>query len=226
MICSLFSSFDPSMSVVGLGSQFKWFYSLFILCFVGWNFFLSNSSMPLFLKKIIIYVIDLMIPIFKSSYKSLLMMVVSLFMIILFLNEIGLVPFFFTPTSHLVFNLSFALPLWMGGVVYMFYKSWATAVAHLVPSGCPLVLIPLLIFIESISLMIRPFSLSIRLMSNIMAGHMILTLIGSSITKCSMIVGLIGVMAQTILVAFEICMVLVQAYVFMNLLMLYWEENN
>nr|YP_010449154.1 ATP synthase F0 subunit 6 [Anatoecus icterodes]UTT72533.1 ATP synthase F0 subunit 6 [Anatoecus icterodes] len=226
MICNLFSSFDPSLSLEGSGFQFKWYSSFILLLFIYWQFFVGSVGMMIFMKELFLTALSAVKISFVESYKKFYMILLSLFISILLINELGMINPTFTASSHLSFNLSISLPMWIGGLIFMFYNSWKNFVIHLVPSGCPMALIPLLILIESVSLLIRPISLGVRLMSNIMAGHMILTLINLSLVSLIPSLSFLFVfLIQSFIFTFELGIALIQSYVFSSLMMLYWQDN-
>ncbi|KYN20699.1 ATP synthase subunit a, partial [Trachymyrmex cornetzi] len=98
--------------------------------------------------------------------------------------------------------------------------------AHLTPSGTPSILIPFMVIIESISLIIRPLTLAIRLTANIIAGHLLLTLLGSSGININSLSTLsILIFTQILLLTLEIAVSLIQAYVFSILSTLYRRET-
>merc|ERR1711982_260276 len=93
----------------------------------------------------------------------------------------GLVPYVFTRSSHLVFRLALALPLWLGNILWSTIHQFNRIIAHLVPTGTPGVLMPAMVVIESVRMVIRPLTLAVRLAANIVAGHLLLSLMGSQI---------------------------------------------
>jgi F-type H+-transporting ATPase subunit a len=90
----------------------------------------------------------------------------------------GLFPYVFTASRHLVFTLSLSLPLWLGTIIWSVVFQFNNIIAHLVPLGTPGALMPIIVLIESIRSVIRPFTLAIRLAANMIAGHLLLTLLG------------------------------------------------
>merc|ERR1712203_794991 len=94
-------------------------------------------------------------------------------------NLIGLAPYIFTRSSHMSFTLTLALPIWLGRILLSMKNQYNRLFAHLVPTGTPGALIPVIVIIDTVSNVIRPGSLSIRLAANIVAGHLLLTLLGS-----------------------------------------------
>jgi len=100
--------------------------------------------------------------------------VFSLFMFILFCNMLGMVPYFFTVTSHILVTATLALLVFFTVIIYGFYKHGIGFLKLFVPSGVPAALMPMIIAIEVISFLSRPISLSVRLFANMLAGHITL----------------------------------------------------
>ena len=103
----------------------------------------------------------------------------SIFIFILITNFIGLFPYIFTNSSHLVFTLRLALPLWIGRIIWSIIIQFNNMASHLVPLGTPSGLIPVIVIIETVRNIIRPVTLSVRLAANMVAGHLLLALLGS-----------------------------------------------
>jgi len=135
---------------------------------------------------------------------------------VLVTNLVGLVPYTFTSSSHLAFPLSLALSSWVGYTSWIIFYYPSFVGVSLLPIGTPYVLTALLALIEGFSLVIRPLTLVIQLCTNMIAGHLILALIGSF----SLGIGILGWTVVLVLVAFsalETCISCVQAYVFRRL---------
>nr|YP_010634227.1 ATP synthase F0 subunit 6 [Ptyas korros]WBQ42966.1 ATP synthase F0 subunit 6 [Ptyas korros] len=155
-------------------------------------------------------------------------MLTSLLIIILLSNLIGLLPYTFTATSQLSMNMAMAIPLWMATIITGMMNKPSTTLAHMLPEGSPTPLIPFMVIIETISLMMRPLALGVRLTANITAGHLLMTMISaatlnfinSHITLCIMTWILLFLL--TIL---ELAVACIQAYVFVLLVILYLQEN-
>nr|YP_010449183.1 ATP synthase F0 subunit 6 [Bothriometopus macrocnemis]ABW20539.1 ATP synthase F0 subunit 6 [Bothriometopus macrocnemis]UTT72562.1 ATP synthase F0 subunit 6 [Bothriometopus macrocnemis] len=222
MSSSLLSVFDPGSSNLSF-IPLKWLISLigFMLIWPMWTVKSGHFTFMNFLSMG-----------WKSQleeqfkfYKFPLIFSLSIFITIFCINEMGMVPYLFTPTSHFSLNLCLALPLWLTGIICMLKKNWKALFSHLVPEGSPMGLAPLLVIIELVSLLIRPISLSIRLMSNIMAGHMILSLASSAVSSMSISSSFLMEMVVFGLMSFELCVGIVQAYIFSCLLVMYWSES-
>jgi len=117
------------------------------------------------------------------------------------------------------------MPIWLGSITFSMINQYNRLFAHLVPKGTPFVLIPAIVIIETVRNVIRPGTLSIRLAANIVAGHLLLTLLGSQrpitirgLTILRLIIGLI------LLLCLELAVACIQAYVFIILRSLYLNE--
>uniref|UniRef100_A0A9Y1G991 ATP synthase subunit a n=1 Tax=Hypsiscopus murphyi TaxID=2914867 RepID=A0A9Y1G991_9SAUR len=152
----------------------------------------------------------------------------SLLVMILLSNTLGLLPYTYTTTSQLSMNMAIALPLWLATVITGMMKKPTTTLAHMLPEGSPTPLIPFLIMIETISLLMRPIALGVRLTANITAGHLLMTMISSATLNLINLYTTISIMTATILfllTLLEMAVACIQAYVFVLLLILYLEEN-
>nr|AAT98932.1 ATPase subunit 6 [Lepeophtheirus salmonis] len=152
-------------------------------------------------------------------------MLMGLFLSILSMNFLGLFPYIFTSSSHICVSLGMGLPLWLGSQMVCWVYSSEQSFAHLVPEGAPSGLIPLLVLIESISSLIRPLTLSVRLMANMIAGHLLLILLGSNASVGSPLSILLTMLGLLFLVLLELGVSLIQSYVFMLLSSLYVSET-
>nr|AMM04668.1 ATP synthase F0 subunit 6 [Arctocephalus forsteri] len=156
------------------------------------------------------------------------LMLMSLIMFIGSTNLLGLLPHSFTPTTQLSMNLGMAIPLWAGTVAMGLRHKTKAAKAHFLPQGTPSPIIPMLVIIESISLLIQPMALAVRLTANITAGHLLIHLIGGAtlaLTNISMITALITFIILILLTILEFAVALIQAYVFTLLVSLYLHDN-
>jgi F-type H+-transporting ATPase subunit a len=111
-------------------------------------------------------------------------------------------------------------------MLFSFTRQFNHNIAHLVPEGTPAALIPLMVVIERISLIIRPFTLAIRLSANMIAGHLLLTLLGSQGPSAGVSRGALLILSLCLLLTLECAVACIQAYVFTILSTLYLEEHN
>nr|AHJ91143.1 ATP synthase subunit 6 [Athene brama] len=170
---------------------------------------------------------QLMIPLNKRGHKWALILI-SLTMLLLMINLLGLLPYTFTPTTQLSMNMALAFPLWLATLLTGLRNQPSTSLGHLLPEGTPTPLIPALILIETTSLLIRPLALGVRLTANLTAGHLLIQLISTAVMALLPIMPAISALTAVVLLLLtilEIAVAMIQAYVFVLLLSLYLQEN-
>nr|QZK21692.1 ATP synthase F0 subunit 6 [Amitermes sp. QLD_003] len=150
----------------------------------------------------------------------------SLFLMILANNFLGLFPYIFTSTSHLTLTLTLALPLWLTFMLFGWIKNTNHMFEHLVPQGTPTMLMSFMVIIETISNLIRPGTLAVRLTANMIAGHLLLTLLGNTGPSMSYALLIVLISAQILLLILEAAVAVIQSYVFAILSTLYSSEVN
>jgi F-type H+-transporting ATPase subunit a len=149
--------------------------------------------------------------------------VFSLFMFILFANTIGLIPYSFTVTSHIIVTFALAASVFLGVTVVAIIKHKMKFFSYFLPAGTPLYMAPLLIPIEILSYLARPVTLSLRLFANMMAGHTMLKVFAGFVIA----LGLAGVFPLAVLIALyllELIVAVLQAFVFTILTCLYLHD--
>nr|AKE36031.1 ATP synthase F0 subunit 6 [Panthera pardus]AYV63121.1 ATP synthase F0 subunit 6 [Panthera pardus]QAY81315.1 ATP synthase F0 subunit 6 [Panthera pardus] len=169
-----------------------------------------------------------MLAIHSHKGQTWALMLMSLILFIGSTNLLGLLPHSFTPTTQLSMNLGMAIPLWAGTVVTGFRYKTKASLAHFLPQGTPIPLIPMLVIIETISLFIQPVALAVRLTANITAGHLLMHLIGGAalvLMNISASIALITFIILILLTILEFAVALIQAYVFTLLVSLYLHDN-
>nr|YP_008379143.1 ATP synthase subunit 6 [Saguinus oedipus]AGM47663.1 ATP synthase subunit 6 [Saguinus oedipus] len=157
------------------------------------------------------------------------LMLLSLITFIALNNILGLTPYAFTPTTQLSMNLGMAIPLWAATVLMGLRFKTKSSLAHFLPQGTPIPLIPMLIIIETISLVIQPVALAVRLTANITAGHLLMHLLGdTALTLMSIYLSssTITIIIIILLITLELGVALIQAYVFTLLVGLYLHDNS
>nr|QXU60299.1 ATP synthase F0 subunit 6 [Pternistis ahantensis] len=170
---------------------------------------------------------QLMTPLNKAGHKWALLLT-SLILMLLSINLTGLLPYTFTPTTQLSMNMALAIPLWLATLLTGLRNQPSASLAHLLPEGTPTLLIPVLIMIETTSLLIRPLALGVRLTANLTAGHLLIQLISTAtITLLPMMpsVSALTALILFLLTILEVAVAMIQAYVFVLLLSLYLQEN-
>jgi F-type H+-transporting ATPase subunit a len=157
--------------------------------------------------------------------------VFSLFTFILVSNVIGIIPYTFTVSSHIIVTATLALLVFFTVLIYGFYKNGLKFFKVFVPSGIPIYILPLVVVIEIISFLTRPLSHSVRLFANMLAGHITLkvfagfvTLLGTSLGAIGWIGGLVPLALTVALTALELLVAFLQAYVFAILTCIYLND--
>nr|YP_009995302.1 ATP synthase F0 subunit 6 [Ochthebius minoicus]QNP09705.1 ATP synthase F0 subunit 6 [Ochthebius minoicus] len=223
MMINLFSSFDPSTS---FNLSLNWMSMMIGLLFIPPMFWLIPSRMNfLWIKISFILHSEFKILMGKNS-KGTTLIFISLFSLIMFNNLLGLFPYIFTSTSHLVLTLTLALPLWLSFMIYGWLNNTLHMLAHLVPQGTPGILMPFMVCIETISNIIRPGTLAIRLTANMIAGHLLMTLLGNTGPNLTFIMINLLIIIQLMLLMLESAVAIIQSYVFAILSTLYSSEVN
>nr|QIV24566.1 ATP synthase F0 subunit 6 [Phaolus metallicus] len=220
---NLFSSFDPATN---LNLSLNWLSTLIGILVIPSVFWMIPSRISM-LSKLITHSLhkEFKILVGVSSTGATLIFV-SLFTFILMNNFMGLFPYIFTSTSHMSLTLSLALPLWTSFIIFGWVNHTVHMLAHLIPQGTPPVLMPFMVCIETISNIIRPGTLAIRLSANMIAGHLLMTLLGNTASTLSLITINFVIIIQILLLILESAVAIIQSYVFAVLTTLYSSEVN
>nr|YP_010714132.1 ATP synthase F0 subunit 6 [Menida lata]WDD39695.1 ATP synthase F0 subunit 6 [Menida lata] len=223
MMTNLFSTFDPATS---MNYSMNWISTLMGLMLIPWPFWMLPNRSMILLNSVLYKLHDEFKLLLSSKSKGMTLMTVSLFIFILFNNFMGLMPYIFTSSSHLTFSLTLALPLWLSMMLFGWIKNTNSMFAHLVPNGTPNMLMPFMVLIETISNIIRPGSLAVRLTANMIAGHLLMSLLGNKSLNVNSIILSLIITIQIMLMLFEAAVAIIQAYVFSVLTTLYYSEVN
>nr|URX52790.1 ATP synthase F0 subunit 6 [Cryptotermes cymatofrons] len=226
MMSNLFSVFDPSAGSFNL--SLNWTSTFLGLMFIPASMWLIPSRYSM--------VWNTLLTKLHNEFKTLLgvkkinkgstFLFVSLFSLILFNNFLGLFPYVFTSTSHLTMTLTLALPLWVSFMVFGWFNNTNHMFEHLVPQGTPAPLMPFMVCIETVSNIIRPGTLAVRLTANMIAGHLLLTLLGNNGPTITQSLLWVLIIAQILLLILESAVAVIQSYVFAVLSTLYSSEVN
>lgn len=223
MIINLFSIFDPSTNIFNF--SLNWLRTILGIIFFPLIFWISPSRMNKFWNFIFLSLHkEFKTLLGPSRFRGTTFLFISLFNFILLNNFLGLFPYIFTRTSHITLTLSIALPLWLRFIFFGWFNNTNHIFAHLVPQGTPSILIPFIVIIETIRNVIRPGTLAIRLSANIIAGHLLLTLLGNTGNSISTILISILIITQLLLLTLETAVAIIQSYVFTILSTLYSSE--
>nr|YP_010274908.1 ATP synthase F0 subunit 6 [Erynnis popoviana]UJV31599.1 ATP synthase F0 subunit 6 [Erynnis popoviana] len=225
MMTNLFSIFDPSTNLFNI--PFNWLSTFLGLMFIPYSFWLIPN------RQFIIW--NMIISKLHSEFKNLLgpnsfkgstFIFISLFSFVLFNNFLGLFPYIFTSTSHLTFSLSITLSLWLSFMFYGWINNSNHMFIHMIPQGTPSILMPFMVMIETISNIIRPGTLAVRLTANMIAGHLLLTLLSSTNINMPNYLIIILIFVQMLLLSLESAVAVIQSYVITILSTLYSNEVN
>ena len=159
-----------------------------------------------------------------SSAKIFFPFIFTLFMFVLFCNMIGMLPYSFTVTSHIIVTFMLAATVFIGVTIIGFIKHGIKYLELFVPKGVPIILLPLIIVIEIISYLSRPVSLSVRLFANMMAGHTMLKVFGGFVISLGLLGGWLPLGFSVALTGLEILVAFLQAYVFAILTCIYLND--
>nr|YP_588087.1 ATP synthase F0 subunit 6 [Coreana raphaelis]AAY89306.1 ATP synthase F0 subunit 6 [Coreana raphaelis] len=225
MMSNLFSIFDPSTNIFNLSINWlSTFIGIMFLPFPYW--FLPNRHFILWN-----FIINKLHNEFKSllginSFNGSTFIFISLFSFILFNNFLGLFPYIFTSTSHLTISLTISLTLWLSFMIFGWINNTQHMFIHLIPQGTPTILMPFMVLIETISNLIRPGTLAVRLTANMIAGHLLLTLLSNSYNNLPNYLLIILIFIQILLLILESAVAIIQSYVISILSTLYSSEIN
>jgi ATP synthase subunit 6 len=222
LIVSIFSIFDPSSSLL---FSLNWLSCLLGVVVLPLFYWIMIGRWGGFL----IVLIEGLLKEFKvllgSGVKSSCNLIfISLLMYIFFNNFLGLVPYVFTCSSHLIITLGLALPLWLAFMVYGWVNNTFHMLAHLVPVGTPGALMSFIVCIETIRNVIRPGTLAVRLAANIIAGHLLIVILSNQGVNVFLGLVVIVSLVQCLLLLLELAVAFIQSYVFSVLSCLYAGE--
>nr|YP_010283996.1 ATP synthase F0 subunit 6 [Conopomorpha sinensis]UIF93861.1 ATP synthase F0 subunit 6 [Conopomorpha sinensis] len=225
MMTNLFSIFDPTTNIFNL--SLNWLSTLLGLMFIPFSFWLIPNRYYImwnFILNKLHSEFKILIG-FKNTNGTTLIFI-SIFTFILFNNLLGIFPYIFTSTSHLTLSLSISLPLWISFMLYGWINHNEHMFSHLIPQGTPSILMPFMVMIETISNIIRPMTLAVRLTANMIAGHLLLTLLSGTGNMIPTKFVWILIIIQFLLLTLESAVAIIQSYVISILSTLYSSETN
>nr|YP_010729982.1 ATP synthase F0 subunit 6 [Parnassius jacquemontii]WEF74931.1 ATP synthase F0 subunit 6 [Parnassius jacquemontii] len=225
MMSNLFSIFDPTTNLFNL--SLNWISTFIGLMFIPYSFWLIPNRHYIlwnFITNKLHNEFKMLLGI--NSFNGSTFIFISLFTFILFNNFLGLFPYIFTSTSHLTISLSISLSLWISFMLYGWINNYQHMFIHMIPQGTPTILMPFMVLIETISNIIRPSTLAVRLTANMIAGHLLLTLLSSTSSNLSFFMLFILIFVQILLLILESAVAIIQSYVISILSTLYSSEVN
>nr|YP_010939910.1 ATP synthase F0 subunit 6 [Aularches miliaris]WLG65247.1 ATP synthase F0 subunit 6 [Aularches miliaris] len=225
MMTNLFSTFDPSTSL--FNSSLNWNSTVITLMMIPSMYWMMSSRINILWNKLNMTLHNEFKMILGSkSFNGSTLIFISMFTMMMFNNFMGLFPYIFTSSSHMVFTFSIALPMWLSFMLFGWINNTKHMLTHLVPQGTPTALMSFMVIIETISNIIRPGTLAVRLAANMIAGHLLLTLMGNTGSSMNFNMLSILIFSQMMLLTLESAVSLIQAYVFSVLSTLYSSEVN
>lgn len=229
LIVDIFSSFDPYNNLIYYFiTPLFWGGRIFTIILFS-NIYWSGFSSILVL---VGYGFSL---IYRQCRRTLLIhikrfsgVLVCFFIILAYINIGGLVPYVFSLSSHMIFRLRFGLPFWNSLLLSSYLNSLRIFYAIFLPGGAPGWLNPFLVLVESVRIFVRPITISVRLVANIRAGHVVLCLIGIYCVCyffLSWYLFLIILVVQISYIMFEFGIGGIQSYIFRLLMSLYADDH-
>lgn len=229
MIPDIFSSFDPHIynTLFPTNSIFL-IINITLVLLIQTGYWIINTRQSTFIIPLKSTIFTQLRRTFRNQLKGRSSIISSTFIILIMINLIGIIPYTFRTSRHLIFTLSLGLPIWLRFIISSrFYRPKKT-IAHLLPDGAPDWLNPFLVIIETTRIVVRPLTLSFRLAANIRAGHIVLRLVGIYCASAwfTRIFGTSILILTTLgYVLFEFAICLIQAYIFCLLLSLYSDDH-
>jgi len=220
MINNLFSVFDPRSSILKI-SWFILFISVSLISISTWKI---KNSIRKFYSKIIATLKKEVKFSLGDTEKRTELIIITVFFSILLINFLALYPQIFSPTSHLTVTLPISLLFWLTVVMFGWIKNTKHMLAHLLPQGTPPALMIFIVAIELTRNIIRPITLCVRLTANLIAGHLLITLLGNALVSLHPTSVILASSAPLILTILESAVACIQAYVFITLITLYTTE--
>ena len=170
------------------------------------------------------FIANMMRDILGDAGRAYFPAIFTLFMFVLVANMLGMVPYSFTVTSHIIVTFGLALAIFIGATVLGFIKHGFGYLKLFVPSGVPKAMLPIITVIEVISYFSRPISLSVRLFANMMAGHTMLKVFAGFVVAMGVLGGWMPLAMMVALTGLEILVAFLQAYVFAVLTCIYLND--
>nr|YP_010393226.1 ATP synthase F0 subunit 6 [Cellana orientalis]UPX89388.1 ATP synthase F0 subunit 6 [Cellana orientalis] len=230
MLVDIFSTFDDNNFVFMSYYLVMWVFSLacvfLFFCSNKWVGYSSFNELINLFKQISF---SQSTRSFGSKMGGFSLVLSSFFVMLINMNLAGLMPYVFSVTAHLSLSLSFGICFWLSLIISGFAYKPLVAASGLLPVGAPSFLNPFLVLVESVSICFRPLTISVRLVANISAGHIILGLIGMYMSQgifCYSFLALgIIIFVEIGYFVFEFGVSVIQGYIFFLLITLYSDEH-
>nr|YP_007026821.1 ATP synthase F0 subunit 6 [Metacrangonyx dominicanus]CCI69359.1 ATP synthase F0 subunit 6 [Metacrangonyx dominicanus] len=219
MTMNLFSVFDPS-TLYFMNNWLSIILWVTIIPPIFWVMFSRLNTIYFFLVN---YISKEFMPLLMKSV-FILVSILPVFLFILLNNIMGLLPYVFCASSHMSFTLSMGLLSWVSLMIYGWINNYKNLLIHLIPQGTSSFLMPFMVLVETISNIIRPITLSIRLCANMIAGHLLISLLSIALINATLSMFTLLLLSEMALMMLEIAVAFIQAYVFSMLFTLYASE--
>lgn len=210
---------------------------ILVIVLIGFTFlfyvnYVNNTYIPGKWQYIVENIYLFVLQLFKQQINNIVALkyfplVLFIFTFILTANLIGLLPYGFTITGHIIFTFQIAFSIFFGITLINFFNNKLSFFNLFVPSGVPKPLIPFLVVIEVVSYLIRPFSLSVRLFANMLAGHTLLNILSAfifNVFKKYALISFLPLLFIVFIIVLEFCIAIVQAYIFSILTCIYLND--
>jgi F-type H+-transporting ATPase subunit a len=171
------------------------------------------------------FVIDMVKSSIGNEGNKFFPLIFTLFVFILLCNILGMTPYSFTVTSHLIVTFALAMIAFLSITIFAIYRNGIKGFFHMfLPSGVPIFMAPIIFIIEFFSYLIRPVTLSVRLFANIVAGHVLLKVVAGFVVSLGVIFGAAPLVFAVIMTGFELFVAILQSYIFAILVCAYFGD--
>lgn len=170
------------------------------------------------------FISDLLNDFIGNEGRKYFPLIFSAFMFVLFCNLLGMIPYSFTATSQIIVTFGLGMSIFIVINIIAFIRNGFGFFSFFLPSGIPLIMAPMMIFIEVFTYLSRPISLSVRLAANMIAGHVLLKVLSGFVVMMGLVSGWIPIPVISLLIGFEIFVAVLQAYIFTILICVYLND--
>jgi len=183
---------------------------------------LIPSRLQLTAEIIYSFVIDMIKTSVGNEGTKFFPLIFSLFIFILLCNILGMTPYSFTVTSHIIVTFTLSMIAFLTITIFAIVRNGFGGFFHMfLPSGVPLIMAPMIFLIEFFSYLIRPITLSVRLFANIVAGHVLLKVVAGFIISLGLAFGFAPLIFAVLMTGFELFVAILQSYIFTVLVCAY-----
>lgn len=225
---SFFNFFDISITNSTIYVFFSFLFFFFILYLGTFKILIIPTNLQIISELLYQFIFDMIKTQAGLKGQQFFPLLFVTFGFVLFSNVLGLTPYAFTPTSHIIITFFLAFSFFIGLTIVGFMRQGVHFLSLFIPSGVPIAILPLMILIEIMSYCIRPISLSVRLFANMLAGHTLLHIVagfGVKLLNLGFIFFLLPIILLLAITLLEFGIAFLQAYVFVILLSIYLNDS-